>query len=151
MAGRNTTASEERSTEGKGMEALRESPTMARLIEALSRGEDIGHYGQFVFVTTARHFLKDEEIADLLVRQPEMSEDRANAMVARIGEKGYNPPNRERLLEMQRQQEFRIIDEDDPDSGNLYRELSFPEGVYADIEEYHTERMAAKDEESAAN
>ncbi len=44
----------------------------------------------------------------------------------------------------QRQQEFPIIpNPDDPDAGNLYRDLTFPEGVYEDISEYHEQKAEA--------
>jgi hypothetical protein len=48
------------------------------------------------------------------------------------------------LLEWQSRQKFAIIpNPDDPDSGNLYRELAFPEDVYEDIEEYWEEKAEA--------
>ena len=130
--------------QSEGMTALRESPTMARLLDALEAGEDIGHYGHFVFTTTARHFLSDAEIADLLAKQPDMSDERARAMVMQIGEKGYSPPKREKILEMQHQQDYPIIkDGTDPDSGNLYRELRFPDDVYDEINHYYEEKAEA--------
>jgi hypothetical protein len=36
---------------------LRKNAMMAHLIDALSRGEDIGHYGRLVFVMVARRKL----------------------------------------------------------------------------------------------
>jgi len=49
----------------------------------------------------------------------------------------YNPPKRERILDWQRQQEFPILPHpEDPDCGNLYRNLKFPEEIYQHIEEY---------------
>lgn len=123
---------------------LRNSPTMARLLEALKQGTDIGHNGQFVFISAARHFLKEEEIVRLLSKQPDMDAEKARAQYLHIAERGYNPPGRERILQMQAQQEYPIIEKpEDPDSGNLYRELRFPEDVYEDINEYYEEKVEA--------
>lgn len=36
---------------------LRKSEVVAHLLDALSKGEGIGHYGRLVFVMVARHFL----------------------------------------------------------------------------------------------
>ena len=64
-----------------------------------------------------------------------------------VGEAGtgenspYSPPKRERILEWQAQQDFPIIpNADDPDAGNLYRELKFPDRVYDHITEYYEEK-----------
>ncbi len=35
---------------------------MAHLMDALSQGEDIGHYGRLVFVMVARHFLSEDQL-----------------------------------------------------------------------------------------
>lgn len=130
----------------EGMETLRKSPTMARLLEALEAGKDIGHYGQFTFVTVARHFLDDNQIVGLLARQPEMDQGKAQALVLHIQERGYNPPRRETILGHQAQGGFPIIaNPDDPDSGNLYRELSFPDTVYEDINDYYEERADSRE------
>jgi hypothetical protein len=124
---------------------LRQSPTMVRLIEALKKKTDIGANGLFIFVTTARHFMNEDEIVALVNQQPDMDEEKARAFVLHIKERGYNPPRRERILEMQGQQKFAIIaNPEDPDSGNLYRELRFPEEVYEDIQEYYEEKVAAQ-------
>lgn len=115
---------------------------MARLLDALEDGTDIGHYGQFTFVTVARHFMKDDDIVALLARQPEMDETKARALLVHVQERGYNPPHRERILEHQSRGGFQIIQRpQDPDSGNLYRELQFPDSVYEDINEYYVEKV----------
>ena len=120
---------------------LRESQTMTRLLDALEEGTDIGHYGQFTFAATARHFMDEEEIVSLLAKQPDMDEAKARATVLHIEERDYNPPRRERILEQQAHQDFQIIpNPDDPDSGNLYRELRFPDGLYENISEYYEEK-----------
>ena len=126
-------------------ENLSDSPTMARLLEALKKKTDIGHNGHFVFVTVARHFMDEEKIVGLLRHQPGMDEEKAQSLVRQLTERGYNPPRRERILQMQAQQDFAIIENPhDPDSGNLYRELQFPEEIYEDINEYHEEKDAAQ-------
>lgn len=125
---------------------LEDSPTMARLLAALKKKTDIGHNGQFVFVTVARHFMNESEIVELLKHQPDMDEAKALSFVQQLTERGYNPPRRERILQMQAEQKFAIIENpDDPDSGNLYRELQFPEEIYEDINEYHEEQHSARD------
>ena len=48
------------------VEDLRQSPMMNHLLEALDRGEDIGHYGRLTFVMIARHFVSNDELVELL-------------------------------------------------------------------------------------
>ena len=127
------------------LETLRNSPTMARILEAMQAGTDIGHYGQFTFATVARHFLNEAEIVGLLSGQPGMDEEKARALLLHVAERGYNPPRRERILEHQSRDGFQIIpDAENPDSGNLYRELQFPDAVYEDISEYYEEKVEAR-------
>lgn len=120
---------------------LRQSPTMARLLEHLEQGTDIGHYGRLVFAMVANHFMEDDEIVRLLANQPDMSEEQAHGLVAQVKGRDYSPPKRDKILAWQAEQEFAIIpDSDDPDSGNLYRELRFPDDVYERIGEYYEEK-----------
>jgi len=117
---------------------------MARLLDALNKGTDIGHYGQFTFATVARHFMDEGEIIRLLAAQPDMDEAKARALLTHVTERDYNPPQRERILQHQSRDGFQIIDRPhDPDCGNLYRELQFPERVYEDINEYYVEKAEA--------
>jgi len=59
----------------------------------------------------------------------------------------YNPPRRERILEWQREQEFPILPApDDPDCGNVYKSLKFPDEVYDHIQQYQAEKAEAEDE-----
>lgn len=121
----------------RGLETLRRSPTMSHLLEGLEAGEDIGHYGRLVFAIVARHFLPKPELVTLLANQPGEDEQRAKALVLQVEEHDYSPPSRERLVQWQSQQEFPLCpDTADPDSGNLYRELTFPDGIYDHIEDY---------------
>ena len=56
----------------------------------------------------------------------------------------YNPPKREKILEWQREQEFEIIpNAGDPDEGNVYKDLQFPDGVYENIADYYEEKARA--------
>lgn len=133
-----------------GIEQLRASPMMARLLAALEDGVDIGHYGRLTFVIVARHFLSEEEMLALLARQPDHDEREAAGLIQQVSDHDYSPPTRARLLEWQAQQDFPLIpDTEDPASGNLYRELRFPDEVYEHIEEFYEERAEAEDEPRA--
>ncbi len=146
---RSTIAAKERGTasaqgtatdDGRSTE-LRDSPTMAHLLGALEDGTDIGHYGRLTFAMVARHFMSDDEMIPLLANQPEQDEDAARSLLQQVEAKDYNPPKRDRIMQWQAEQDFPIIpDGDDPDAGNLYRELQFPDHVYEHINEYYTEK-----------
>ncbi len=124
------------------MEDLRKNAMMAHLLDALEEGKDIGHYGRLVFAMVARHFLPEEAVVDELRKDRDCSEAAARALVAQVQGRDYSPPSRERILEWQREQDFPIIpDADDPDAGNVYRDLQFPDEVYEHIGAYH-ERQA---------
>lgn len=138
-----TTQREDADARGRGTE-LRDSPMMALLLDALERGEDIGHYGQLIFAMVARFFLPEEELIDLLARQPDQSETDARALVLQVTERDYNPPKRERILQWQRLQDFQIVPTDDPTAGNVYDELRFPDEVYTHIGEYWEEQAEAQ-------
>ena len=127
-----------------GVKALRESPMMAHLLDALKAGKDIGHYGRLVFAMVARHFLDERELVKLLADQPGMDDDKARAMILQVQGRDYSPPKRETILEWQAQQEFPICPTpDDPDACNVYRELKFPDGVYESIGEFWEEKAEA--------
>lgn len=130
--------------DGRGTE-LHDSPMMAHLLDALKKGTDIGHYGRLVFVMVAHHFMDDDQMVKLLAKQPDMDEDDARGLVAQVKARDYNPPKRDKILAWQSEQEFPIIpDPDDPDSGNVYRELKFPDDVYESIGEYYEEKAEAQ-------
>src|SRR5215211_3167735 len=104
------------------VEDLRQSEMMSHLLEALDKGEDIGHYGRLTFAMVAHHFLDKEE---------------------QVEERDYNPPRRERILEWQDQQEFPICpNPDDPDACNVYRELDFPDEVFENIQDYREDKAS---------
>ena len=126
------------------VEDLRQSPMMNHLLEALDRGEDIGHYGRLTFVMIARHFVSNDELVELLTKDRDADEQEIRALVQQVEEKGYSPPRRDRVLEWQSQQDFQICpNPDDPDACNVYNELSFPDEVYESIQEYQEKRQAA--------
>ncbi len=126
------------------VEDLRQSPMMDHLLNALDKGEDIGHYGRLVFAMIARHFVSDDELVELLTKDHDADEREIRTMVQQVQEKGYSPPRREKILEYQSQQDFPICpDPDDPDACNPYQELQFPDEVYESIQEYQEKRQAS--------
>lgn len=130
-----------------GHAALRDSPMMAHLLDALADGTDIGHYGRLTFVMVARHFLAEEELVRLLGRQPDQGEDDVRALIHQVRAKDYNPPKRDRVLEWQAQQAFPICpNPEDPNGCNVYRELRFPDHIYENIGEYHVEQLHAEED-----
>ena len=123
------------------VEDLRQSPMMSHLLDALDKGEDIGHYGRLTFAMIARYFVDNEKLVELLAKDGDTDEQKARALVQQVEERGYNPPRRERILEWQRQQDFPICPHpDDPDACNVYNELTFPDEMYEDIQEYREEK-----------
>lgn len=119
---------------------LKQSQTMTNLLDGLEAGQDIGHYGRLTLAMVGRYFVSNEELAGLLAKDPDCTEEAANALVQQVAERDYNPPRRERLIEWQSEQDFDFVDADDPDAGNLYSELTFPDEVFEDIEEYREEK-----------
>ena len=123
------------------VEDLRKNGMMAHLLDALDEGKDIGHYGRLVFAIIARHFMSEDELVDTLQKDEDFSEEQARGLVQQVQEKGYNPPRRDTILGYQEQQDFPILpDTDDPDVGNVYQDLDFPDRVYEDISEYHQQK-----------
>jgi len=123
---------------------LRKNGMMAHLLDALDRGQDIGHYGRLVFAMVARHFLSEPELLAELQKNPGISEDQARALYRQVQGKDYNPPRRERVLEWQKQQDFPICpNPDDPDACNVYKDLRFPPDIYEHISEYHEQKSNA--------
>ncbi len=118
-------------------EELRANSMMAHLLDALANGEDIGHYGRLVFAMVARHFGSDDDVVATLRQDRDFSEEDARALVTQVEGADYNPPKRAKILEYQAQQDFPIIpNPDDPDAGNLYKNLKFPDHVYEHISQY---------------
>lgn len=127
---------------------LRDSPMMAHLMDALLEGQDIGHFGRLTFVMVARHFLNEDEMLDMLSKQPEFDEKEARALILQIRERGYNPPKRETILQWMEQQDFPICpDPLDPNGCNVYRELQFPDEIYNQIDDFWEERAESETED----
>ena len=122
---------------------LRNNEMMSHLLDALESGKDIGQYGRLVFAMVARHFLKEDELVKHLSKNPRFSEDDARALVIQVQQRDYNPPKREKILEWQSQQDFPICPDTDPDGCNVYRNLTFPDGVYEHITEYYEAKAEA--------
>lgn len=130
-------------TEG-GAAELRKDSMMAHLLDSLDAGKDIGHYGRLVFVMVARHFMPNEEVLTWLRRDPDLNEEDAANMLRQVEGRDYNPPKRDRILEWQAQQDFPILPHpDDPDCGNLYRNLKFPDSIYEHISHYQEQKANA--------
>jgi hypothetical protein len=114
---------------------------MSHLLDALDRCEDIGHYGRLTFAMVGHHFLNKDELVEWLTKDGDAGENEARALVQQVEERGYNPPNRERILEWQEQQNFPICpNPDDPDACNVYKELDLPDEIFENIQEYREEK-----------
>lgn len=136
---------EEEREPDSGIAILRRNPMMRHLLEALERGENIGHYGRLVFAMVAHHFLSDHEVVAYLERDRSITRAEAEAMTRQVRERDYNPPRPERIAEWQRAQKFPICPEGDPRRCNVYRDLRFPEDVYEHIEEFWEGEDAGED------
>jgi hypothetical protein len=124
---------------------LRRDSMMAHLMDSLDAGKDIGHYGRLVFAMVARHFLSGHEVIGWLTRDPDFSQEQATLMLRQVENRDYNPPKRERLIAWQAEQEFPILpNPEDPDCGNLYRNLKLPDSIYHHIEEYQEQKVASE-------
>ena len=125
-------------------DSLRQNDMMRHLMDALAEGQDIGHYGRLVFAMVGRHFMEDEELADHLAKNPNFSEIQAKALVNQVRSRDYNPPKREKILQYLEQQKFPICpDAESADACNVYKDLQFPEAVYAKINEYYQQKVQA--------
>ena len=79
-----------------------------------------------------------------LTLDKDFSHDQALVMLRQVEARDYNPPKRDRILEWQAQQDFLLLPHpDDPDCGNLYRNLKFPTEIYNHIEHYQEEKLHA--------
>ena len=129
-------------------EDLRRSPMMGHLLDALEAGKDIGHYGRLTFAMIGRHFVDRDELVRLLAQDGDFDVHKAKALVQQVEERDYNPPSRRRILEWQAQQDFPICPTpDDPDACNPYRDLTMPEHVLEEIEEYREQQFDAAAED----
>jgi DNA primase large subunit len=126
------------------VEDLKQSQMMNHMVEALENGEDIGHYGRLTFAMVGVYFANDDELVQVMSKDEDADEREVRAMVQQVREKGYNPPNREKILEWQSKQDVQICpNPDDPDACNVYTELDIPQGVLEDIQEYQEKRQTS--------
>jgi len=126
------------------LDEMRSDPMMARLLDDLRDGTDIGHYGRLVVAMVARHFVDEDELVALLADDRDFSEEQARVMVREVIDAGYSPPKRQKIMEFQSRQDYPIIENpDDPDAGNVYKTLRFPDEVYEHIEHYREQKAAA--------
>ncbi len=128
-----------------GEAELRKDSMMAHLLDSLDAGKDIGHYGRLVFAMVARHFLPHDEVLAWMMKDRDVDEEKALLMLRQVEGKDYSPPRRDKILSYQAQQEFPILPfPDDPDCGNLYRNLKFPEEIYKHIGHYQEAKMESE-------
>jgi hypothetical protein len=133
--------------EQSGMEALRANAMMSHLIDSLEAGQDIGHYGRLVFAMIARHFLDEEELVQLLCKNPDLHENQVRVLLRQVESRDYNPPRPERIREWQAQQDFPICpNSEDPDGCNVYRDLKFPDHIYENIQHYQEKKAEVENE-----
>jgi hypothetical protein len=125
------------------LDQLRKNDMMNHLLDALEQGKDIGHYGRLVFAMIAHHFLDEDELVKQLAKCKSFDEEQARALVMQVKARGYSPPKREKIIQFQEQQDFPICPSDDPDGCNVYRNLTFPPGVYEKIQEYYEQKANA--------
>jgi len=123
---------------------LRQSPMMAYLLDALTEGRDIGHYGRLTVAIVGSYFLGRDDLVRLIQQGRGADTGEVKALVLQASKHRYNPPSRAQILEWQQHQDFPLCPTpDDPDACNLYRDLRFPEEVYEDIAEYREQRVGA--------
>ena len=123
------------------VEDLRRNNTMAHILDALDEGKDIGHYGRLTFAIVAQYFADEEEIVGRLRQDKDFGEAEARSLYQQVSNKEYSPPSRDSILEWQSQQDFQIVpNPEDPDAGNVYQDLTFPEKVYDSISNYNEKK-----------
>ena len=87
----------------------------------------------------ARNFIDEDELIDVLSKDPDCDEEKARALVRQVQARNYNPPKRERILEWMEKQEFPICpDAGNPKACNVYSDLDFPQELYDKISSYYT-------------
>lgn len=100
--------------------------------------------GRLVFAMVARHFMPHHEVLAWMTKDKDFDEEQARLMLRQVEGRDYNPPKRARIVEWQAQQEFPILpNPDDPDCGNVYRNLKFTEEIYSHIGQYQEKKMEA--------
>jgi hypothetical protein len=59
---------------------LQQSPITNNMLEALTRGENIGHYSRLTFIMIAPHVVDNEELVGLLTQDQDVDEGDIRAM-----------------------------------------------------------------------
>jgi hypothetical protein len=118
---------------------------MAYLMDALERGEDIGHYGRLTFAIVARHFLPEAEMIRLLGNCPAHGTGEATVMLEDVYAHDYLPPTTETIHAWQTHQSVPICPEPDrPNRCNVYRDLLFPARVYGRLADHRVAAAAQR-------
>lgn len=124
------------------LQDVQQNPMMNHLVQALDRGENIGHYGRLVFVMVSQYFLTEDEITALLTKDPDCDDEKAASILRQVKAHGYNPPKPDRILGWMNEQDFPICETTDPkkDACNVYKSLKFPPEVYERIANYYRDQ-----------
>jgi hypothetical protein len=89
-------------------------------------------------VMVGQAFLSEDELVELLTKDPDCNEEKARGLIEQVEARGYNPPKRERILEWMQKQEFPICpNPDDAQACNVYKDVEFPKQVYDKIHAYY--------------
>lgn len=118
---------------------LQQSPMMNHLLQALQQKQDIGHYGRLVFAMVGQYFLSEDEIIQLLAKDPDCDQEKAQNILKQVKAHEYTPPKPDRILAWMNEQDFPICDTADQDKNacNVYKSLKFPPEVYDRIANYY--------------
>jgi DNA primase large subunit len=120
------------------LEEMKKNGMMEHLLQSLEEGKDIGHYGRLTVVMVGQAFLSEDELVELLTKDPDCDEEKARGLIEQVEARGYNPPKRERILEWMQKQEFPICpNPDDAQACNVYKDVEFPKQVYDKIHAYY--------------
>jgi DNA primase large subunit len=123
---------------GMELEEMKKNGMMEHLLQSLEEGKDIGHYGRLTVVMVGQAFLSEDELVELLTKDPDCDEEKARGLIEQVEARGYNPPKRERILEWMQKQEFPICpNPDDAQACNVYKDVEFPKQVYDKIHAYY--------------
>ena len=122
---------------------LRKNDMMAHLLDSLEAGKDIGHYGRLVFAMVARPFPERQPAGEAVDEGQELRRGRRED----AGRPGAEP----RLQPAQAGEDPAVSwssrsspsapTPTDPDACNVYKDLQFPEAVYAKINEYYQQKV----------
>lgn len=123
----------------QSLDTLRKNALMARLIEALEDGTDIGHYGRLTFCMVAAWLVDEETIVGALARDEDFTEDEARSMLKQVRDLGYSPPRPAKIRDWDSQQDFQMLPAElnPDDDANVYADLEFPDALYEQIRDYH--------------